>query len=214
MICCGEEIMSIEVVCLERTQINQASEILAHAFNDEPIFRYFAREQEQARINAIKLLAKITLRYSQPYNHIYTTTNDLKGIAVWIPPGRFPLNNFRLLQLGLYALPFKLRLSRLKQLLSLFFTIEEHHKHDIPQAHWYLFMLGVSPTYQRQGIGSLLLQPVLHQADGDGLPCYLETSTTGGLRFYQRHGFEVVRTGGLPEGEPKFWTMKRSPKER
>jgi len=39
--------------------------------NNDPIFRYFAREQEQARINAIKLLAKTALRYSQPYNHLY-----------------------------------------------------------------------------------------------------------------------------------------------
>jgi len=206
--------MSTEVVCLERSQIEEASEILAHAFNDDPIFRYFAREQEQARINAIKLLAKTALRYSHPYNHIYTTTNDLKGIAVWIPPGKFPLNDFRLLQLGLYALPFKLRLSRLRQLLWLFLTIEEHHQHDIPEAHWYLFMLGVSPAYQRQGIGSLLLQPILKQADSDRLPCYLETSTPGGVRFYERLGFKVVRTGGLPKENVKFWTMKRSPKER
>lgn len=205
--------MSTEIVCLEKAQIDAASKILAQAFNDDPMFRYFAREQEQARINAIKLLAKTTLRYSQSYNHIYTTTNDLKGIAAWIPPGKFPLNDFRLLQLGLYALPFKLRLSRLRQLLSLFLTIEEHHKHDIPQPHWYLCMLGVSPAYQRTGIGSLLLQPIIKQADKEGLPCYLETTTPGGVRFYQRLGFEVVRTGGVPK-EIKFWTMKRSPQEK
>lgn len=203
--------MNTEVVCLEAAQIDAASNILAHAFNDDPIFRYFAREQ--ARINTIKLLAKTALRYSQSYNHVYTTTNDLKGIAAWIPPGKFPLNDLRLLQLGLYALPFKLRLSRLRQLISLFLTIEEHHKHDIPQPHWYLFMLGVSPAYQRQGIGSLLLQPIIKQADKEKLPCYLETSTEGGVRFYQRLGFEVVRTGGIPK-EFKFWTMKRSPKEK
>lgn len=203
---------STEVICLEKSQIDTASEILARAFNNDPIFRYFAREQEQTRINAIKLLAFTALRYSQSYNHIYTTTNDLKGIAIWIPPGKFPLNDFRLLQLGLYALPFQLRLSRLRQMMSLFLTIEEHHKHDITQPHWYLFMLGISPAYQRQGIGSLLLQPILKQADSEGLSCYLETSTEGGVRFYQRLGFEVVRTGGLSE-ELKFWTMKREPRE-
>lgn len=206
--------MSTEVVCLKPAQFDAASEILANAFNNDPTFRYFAREQEQARINAIKLLAKTALRYSQPYNHIYTITHDLKGVAIWIPPGKFPLNDFRLLQLGLYALPFKLRLSRLRQMISLFLTIEEHHKQDMPQPHWYLFMLGISPAYQRQGIGSLLLQPILNQADKEGLPCYLETSTEGGVRFYQRLGFEVVRTGGIPEKNIKFWTMKRSPQDK
>lgn len=205
--------MNTEVVCLEKSQIDAASITLAHAFNNDPTFRYFAPEQEQARINAIKLLAKTALRYSQPYNHVYTTTNELKGIAVWIPPGKYPLNDFRLLQLGLYVLPFKLRLSRLRQLISLFLTIEKHHKQDLTQPHWYLFMLGVSPAYQSQGIGSLLLQPILNQADSERLPCYLETSTEGGVRFYKRLGFEVVRTGGLPEANLKFWTMMRSPQQ-
>ena len=33
----------------------------------------------------------------------------MKGVAIWIPPGQFPLNNFRFLLSGAYALPFKLR---------------------------------------------------------------------------------------------------------
>ncbi|PSB29216.1 GNAT family N-acetyltransferase [Chlorogloea sp. CCALA 695] len=203
--------MSTEVICLEISQIDAASKTLAHAFNDDPIFRHFASEREQARLGAIQLLAKTALRYSQSYNHIYTTAKELKGVAIWIPPGKFPLNDLRLLRLGLYTLPFKLRLNRLRQLISLFLTMEKHHKQDITQPHWYLFMLGVSPTYQRQGIGNLLLQPILKQADSEKLSCYLETSTEGGVRFYQRLGFEVVRTGGLPEADFKFWTMKRSP---
>lgn len=124
--------MSTEVVCLEISQIDTASKTLAHAFNNDPIFCYFVSAQEQVRINAIELFAKTALRYSQPYNHVYTTTNELKGISIWIPPGEYPLNNFRLLQLGSYALPFKLRLNRLGQFISLFLTIEKHHKQDLP----------------------------------------------------------------------------------
>jgi len=90
----------MEVTHLHYSQIESASEILAHAFNNDPTFRYFSREEERARMNAIKCFAKAVLRYSQPYNQIYTTTNDLKGIAIWIPPGKFPLNDFRLLSYG------------------------------------------------------------------------------------------------------------------
>jgi ribosomal protein S18 acetylase RimI-like enzyme len=203
--------MNKEVTRLQDSQIESASAILAHAFNHDPTFRYFTREEERARINAIKCYATAKLRYSQPYNQIYTTTNDLKGIAIWIPPGEFPLDDLRLLSLGLYALPFHLRLSRLAELLSVLSTTEKYHKQDLPQPHWYLSMLGVSPAYQRQGIGSLLLQPVLKQADKDRSPCYLETSTEGGVRLYQRHGFEIVRSDSLLAGKLKFWTMKREP---
>jgi ribosomal protein S18 acetylase RimI-like enzyme len=203
--------MNTDVVCLERSQMNQAIEVLAYAFNVDPMFCYFYAEAEQARLNTLRWLSKMVLHYSQPYNHIYTTSGDLKGIAVWLPPGQFPLNNLRLLQLGFYALPFKLRLSRLWQFLSLFIAIEEHHKHDMPQPHWYLFMLGVAPGYQSQGIGSSLLQPVLNQADYEGLPCYLETSTERAVRFYQKHGFEVMRTRELSGCSLQFWTMQRDP---
>ncbi|WP_438554102.1 GNAT family N-acetyltransferase [Chroococcidiopsis sp.] len=203
--------MNMEVTYLQHSQIESASEILAHAFANDPTFRYFTKAEEQARINAIKRFAKAMLRYNQPYNQIYTTTNDLKGIAIWIPPGKYPLNDLRLLSLGLYTLPFHIRLSKLAKLLSILFTFEKYHQQDLPQPHWYLSMLGVSPAYQRQGIGSLLLQPVLQQADKDRLPCYLETSTEGGVRLYQRHGFEIVRNESLLAGKLNFWTMKREP---
>nr|WP_231510290.1 GNAT family N-acetyltransferase [Fischerella sp. PCC 9605] len=81
------------------------------------------------------------------------------------------------------------------------------------QPHYYLEMLGVAPAYQGQGIGSLLLQPVLKQADTEGLPCYLQTTTEKAVRFYQKHGFEVLRTVELPKGGSQLWTMKRSPKQ-
>jgi len=105
----------------------------------------------------------------------------------------------------LYALPFKLRLSRLRQLISLFLTIEEHHKHDIPQPHWYLFMLGVSPAYQRQGIGSYYWQPIIKQADKKGLPCCLETSTEEEA-FASISLVGLVANGWITKGS-KFWTM-------
>ncbi len=53
--------MSTEVVCLESSQIDAASKTLAYAFNNDPIFRHFAPEREQARIEAISLVAALLL---------------------------------------------------------------------------------------------------------------------------------------------------------
>lgn len=203
--------MNTDVVTLQPTQIDTASAVLAQAFNKNPIFHYFALEAEPARIDLIKWVAKAILRYSQPYNQIYTTKDNFKGVAVWLPPGKYPTNNLRFLLSLMHAFPPKLRFKRLGQLISLFSTIEEHHQQDIPQPHWYLFMLGIAPNYQRQGIGSLLLQPILKQANQENLPCYLETSTEGGVRFYQRLGFEVVRSGNFPAANLQYWTLIRNP---
>lgn len=200
-----------EVVRLERSQLNRATEILAKAFYADPMFRYLIPETEPAKLDALNWFCQMILNYSQPYHQIYTTADDLKGVAAWIPPGHSPLSTLRLLQVGLYALPFKLGWKKAGRFLSLFSMIDEHHSHDIPQRHWYLFMLGVAPSYQNQGIGSLLLQPVLKQADSEGLPCYLETSTESAVRFYQRQGFAVLWQGELPGGNSCIWTMKREP---
>lgn len=201
--------MCTEVISLQPAQIDAATTMLGSAFNEDPAIRYLINE-EAARTNVIKGLHKSLLYYCQPYNQIYTTPGDLKGVAAWIPPGHFPLNLLRLLQAGFYKLPFQVGLSRLPRWLEVF-KLEQYHHQDMPQPHWYLMLLGVAPTYQRQGIGSLLLQPVLKQADHEGLPCYLETSTEAAVRFYQKHGFEIVRRSQELTDTARFWTMKREP---
>ncbi|MGL5872611.1 MAG: GNAT family N-acetyltransferase [Xenococcaceae cyanobacterium] len=203
--------MNQNIVRLERSQFKQAIEILGDAFDRDPIFGYFASQKAQSRLNAIEWFSKIFLQYSHVYNHVYTTT-DLKGIAVWIPPKQYPLNDLRLLGLGGYALPFKMRLSRLREFISLFLRLEEQHKQDLPQPHWYLMMLGVKADCQSQGIGSKLLQPILQTADKEGLPCYLETSTDRAVRFYQKNGFEITNTFKLSQNNLQLWTMKRNSK--
>ena len=79
------------------------------------------------------------------------------------------------------------------------------------EPHWVLSLIGVSPAYQGQGIGSLLLQPVLEQADKDSFPCYLSTFTEQAACFYQKHGFEILWQGEVCKGSPNVWTMKRKP---
>jgi ribosomal protein S18 acetylase RimI-like enzyme len=204
--------MNHEIVQLEASQIQAASEVLGDAFQDDLVLRNFVLQNDRKRLSIIRWISQLMLQYARYYNTVYTTTKELKGVAIWIPPGQFPLNDFRLLLFGAYALPFKLRLGKLLQFISLFLKVEELHKANIPQPHWYLLMLGVRPCYQSQGVGSFLIQPILEKADRGGLPCYLEASTEGAVRFYQRHGFEVVKTIDFPQENVQIWTMKREPR--
>ncbi len=65
------------------------------------------------------------------------------------------------------------------------------HRSLVKGRHCYLLFLGVEPGQQQQGIGSLLIKPVLKRADEEGLPCYLETMKEVNLAFYGKHGFRV-----------------------
>jgi ribosomal protein S18 acetylase RimI-like enzyme len=75
-------------------------------------------------------------------------------------------------------------------------------------------MLGVDPAYRNQGVGSSLIQPILERADRENMPCYLETSTEKGVRFYQRHNFEIVETIDFPQAGFQVWTMIRQPRPK
>ena len=72
--------MNSNIVFLKSSEINQASEILARAFNEDPMFRYLMPEVEQARVKTLKWFFQMGLRNCQKHNHIYTTS-DLQGAS-------------------------------------------------------------------------------------------------------------------------------------
>ncbi|KAF2474791.1 uncharacterized protein BDR25DRAFT_184733, partial [Lindgomyces ingoldianus] len=47
------------------------------------------------------------------------------------------------------------------------------------------------PSYQRKGVGRMLLQWGIKQADEEGLPLYIEGTLAGKL-LYEQLGFTVV----------------------
>jgi len=206
------DIISNTVICLERSQIDTASQMLCHAFDRDPMLGYITQDAGSRKPDIIKNFCTAILRYSQPYHHTYTT-EDLKGIAVWIPPGYFPINFVQLFQSGLYTLPFKLGFKGFRRWLSLF-TLDTYHRQDLPEPHWYLLLLAISPEHQGQGVGSSLLAPILTQADYKQIPCYVEVFTEAAVNFYRKHGFEMVRTVLLSKHAPCFWTMRRKPQNQ
>ncbi|WP_405869449.1 GNAT family N-acetyltransferase [Streptomyces sp. NBC_00005] len=84
--------------------------------------------------------------------------------------------------------------------------------HPAGRAHEYLWMIGVTPKRQGEGIGGALLRHVLDRCDREGLPAYLEASSVRSSALYERLGFEFTgRPLDLPDG-PQMWPMWRDPR--
>ena len=66
----------------------------------------------------------------------------------------------------------------------------------IKEPHWYVFVLGVRPERQGEGLGRALLDPALARADRDRLPAYLETT-----KEQQPHVLRPFRLRGGAGGE-------------
>lgn len=84
--------------------------------------------------------------------------------------------------------------------------------HPSGRAHEYLWMIGVVPARQGEGLGTALIGSVLGRCDREGRAAYLEASSERSRLLYERLGFEA---GGeplvLPDG-PHMWPMWREPR--
>lgn len=76
------------------------------------------------------------------------------------------------------------------------------------ESHAFLHTLGVDPRSQRSGAGASLLERLIADADGDGVPVHLTTSTEDNLPYYRRFGFVLDGEATLPRGAP-LWSMLR-----
>ncbi|MFD5949464.1 GNAT family N-acetyltransferase [Streptomyces collinus] len=84
--------------------------------------------------------------------------------------------------------------------------------HPTGRAHEYLWMIGVAPGRQDEGLGTALIETVLDRCDREGLPAYLEASNARSRHLYERLGFEPAGPAlDLPDG-PSMWPMWREPR--
>ncbi|WAX78018.1 GNAT family N-acetyltransferase [Streptomyces sp. KMM 9044] len=84
--------------------------------------------------------------------------------------------------------------------------------HPTGRAHEYLWMIGVTPGRQGEGLGTALIGPVLDRCDREGRPAYLEASSARSRLLYERLGFAPAGEPlSLPDG-PHMWPMWREPR--
>ena len=210
--------MSSEIIRLEKAQISQAAETLMNAFRVERENQEQPQEEQDffsqifspyyIEVNneeSYRSNWEACVRYFQRLRLEFTTPN-IQGVAVWIPPLGYPLDIWRCLEAGYYSgLNYSFPFSLLNT---------NYYDTSMKQPCWRLYLLGVSKDYQRQGIGSALIKPILERASCDDLPCYLFTQTEEGVNFYESNGFEVIKKIDIPVTLDKtttYWHMKKEP---
>ena len=196
-----------EIVGLKASQVQDAGGALGRAFWDDPSAVYVLPD-DSTRIGPLSEFFVHAARYATLFGNPFTTSEKVDGAALWLPPGEWEMPEERMGEAGLD--PSIFGPDGAERFATMFGHLETLH---LREPHWYLFILGVDPPRQGQGLGGALMAPVLSRADAEGLPCYLETMKARNVPFYQKHGFEVVVEADLPNGALHFWTMKRSPRK-
>jgi GNAT superfamily N-acetyltransferase len=179
---------------------------LARAFHDDPVAMWAFRP-ESLRPGALERFQAIRLRQLLPEEGVWMS-EDHACAALWAPPGKWKSTLAEDAQfLRCFAHP------RLAPRAPLVFTgwLAMEQKHPRRPPHHYLALLGTDPDRQGNGLGSLVLQPVLEECDADGVGAYLESSKERNIDFYARHGFRVTKEIRLLGGPP-MWQMWRDPR--
>lgn len=177
---------------------------LAAAFFTDPVFTWWIPDPDRRR-ELLPAFFDVAVDVNHPHGELYTTDGAPAAAAVWVPPGAQPAGDEAEEMVSWFVAAAEETADRL---VTAFTLLDEHH----PQTpHAYLFLLATRPAWQSRGLGSALLRAVLAGCDREGIPAYLEATSTESCRLYQRHGFEL--TGEIPlPGGPSFWPMWREPR--
>ena len=188
-----------------RAQTPAVANVLAAAFQDDPLFAWGIPDPERRREALPTVFAAFAELYL-PYEETYLT-EDALAAAMWGPPHVDAFHGEAGEAFG-QRMAGNLDPADTARLLAVGQLFSEHH----PTQPWmYLQLIGVAPDHQGRGLGSGLLAPVLARCDATGTPAYLEASSVRNRRLYERHGFETVGELTLPDDGPPIWPMWREP---
>lgn len=135
------------------------------------------------------------------------------GLALWLQPGSTSLKLVDMWNAGMFWAPVKYGLIGTAKIIGFAHHIDAMHKRNAPMPHYYLFLAGVDPRLQRQGISTALLKDMLQRVDAERMPVYLETQSASNVDIYQKLGFAVVEKQAFPVTSNVFnWGMLRHPR--
>ena len=192
-----------------RDETDALAHTLAAAFQDDPVMEWLWPDPRRRALGLPRLFATQTRHQhfaSAGVDIAVEPSGVIGGAALWDAPGKWKPSPWRGLRMfPQLARAFGGRLGAGKELMDLMSAVHP----DEP--HWYLATIGTDPHRRGHGFGQALLRSRLERCDRDGIPAYLESSKQVNIAYYERFGFEVTGTVGIPGG-PDLWLMWRTPR--
>ena len=188
--------------------VGPLAEVLARAFYDDPPFVWMLPDPGTRHVRARRLFATILRTEALGHGGVEVAVQDsaIVGGTIWLPPGHAQPGTIRLLlSVPGYAHALGRRLGPASQLLT---AVGRVHPRE---HHWYLYVIGVEPALQGQGVASSLLRSRLRRCDLERQPAYLESSKVTNVPLYEHFGFRPTGTPALPAGAPVITAMWRAP---
>ncbi len=166
---------------MQINEIEESAEVLSHAMLNNPLHvSVFKGNGEIERLTIEKMF--VELLHSRP-GIVYVAKEDKKIIGV-----------MRMNSCSGKTVTIKDEVPEDEQDISKRqeFWLNEWTRRDPEEQHWHLGPIGVIPTHQGMGIGSLLMERFCKEVDACKSIAYLETDLDINVRFYEKYGFKLV----------------------
>ena len=192
---------------LQKRDVPRAAIVLTDAFQHDPIWQVVLSDATATQKAGA---FETPLLYCLKYGEVYATSENLEGIAAWVPGKWAAMTPWRMLRSGAMPAALKLGWKIAKEMEPIFGPLDAHRREVMQDRPFiYLQIIGVAPAYQGQGFGGKLLRALIEECERAGLPLYLETETESNIRLYERFGFTVVKEIVLPIINLPMWGMSR-----
>lgn len=203
----------MEAILAQVEQCDVLGDALSRAFVTDPVCCYIFRTRE-ARLRKMRWIFTRWLRVMIKRNHVYTTP-ELNGAVLWHAPDcGYNVGIGEEIRAGF--LSAAIRLNPCEQVRGLITHLDAtaRMKRFVKEPHWIIDTLGVAPEHHRKGIARILLTPVLQKADADGIPCFVNTHSSGNVHFYERFGFSLFHDSPMPCTDITVYSLRRAPVAR
>lgn len=202
--------MSIKTKNLYRVKkkdIKKAGLVLADAFTHDPIWGKLFKDYN---IEKRAAFFEGAVRYCLKFGEVYAPSEQLEGIACWLPSEYADMTVWRMLRTSTIISGLRMGMKMGMKIKPVFEPLEEDRKENMNgRKYIYLMVIGISSKHQRQGFGKKILTELLKQADDKRLPIYLETATLNNVKMYEKLGFKEVNKVILPVVNLPQWEMIR-----
>jgi hypothetical protein len=120
------------IVHLSARQVKAAGEMLGRAFFDNPMSVYLLPD-EAKRLRPLSWMFGRSTRYGHLYGEVYTTTERMDGVAVWLPPESPPMSRETAGRAGMAELPQKMGPEAFQRLMVMKSHFDELRQRDAPE---------------------------------------------------------------------------------
>jgi GNAT superfamily N-acetyltransferase len=190
-----------------KADVDGMARTLARSFYEDAVWKWFIPD-DATRAKRLEIMFAAFTRgvYLRHGSDCYTT-DSRAGAALWAPPGHEHMSALDIL----HIVPGWTKAIGWRDLLRAKRGVDSLDKVHPHERHYYLPFVGVEPGSQGLGLGTALMKPVLDICDRERIPAYLEATSVGSRRCYERVGFQTRSEECVAGDGPPFFSMWREP---